>query len=108
MICITYILFGRCTFERKIQNPTLDIWADFKFAFFFFTEMFLEQSSTNHMNLFKNIDFDWGWGYTHDRRADAYRYPHDRRADKDSYPHDGNVTDDLCSFNETLFCIYYG
>ena len=33
----------------------------------------------------------FGWGYTHDRRADKYPYPHDRRADKDSYPHDKNV-----------------
>ena len=29
----------------------------------------------------------FGWGYTHDHRAD-----------KDSYPHDRNVTDDLCSW----------
>ena len=55
-----------------------------------------------------HVSAHWGWGYTHDRRADKYRYPHDRRADKDSYPHDRNVTDELCSFNETLFCIYYG
>ena len=32
----------------------------------------------------------WGWGYTHDRRADKYPYPHYRRADTDSYPHDRN------------------
>ena len=42
----------------------------------------------------------FGWGYTHDCRADKYPYPHDRRADKDSYPHDRNVTDHLCSFND--------
>ena len=30
----------------------------------------------------------FGWGYTHDGRADKDPYPHDRRADKDSYPHD--------------------
>ena len=30
----------------------------------------------------------FGWGYTHDGRADKNPYPHDRRADKDSYPHD--------------------
>ena len=31
---------------------------------------------------------NFGWGYTHDGRADKNPYPHDRRADKDSYPHD--------------------
>ena len=35
---------------------------------------------------FEIVDYNFGWGYTHDRRAD-----------KDSYPHDRNVTDDLCS-----------
>ena len=45
----------------------------------------------------------WGWGYTHDRRADKYPYPHDRRADKDSYPHDRNVTDNLCSLIKLCF-----
>ena len=34
----------------------------------------------------------FGWGYTHDRRAD-----------KDSYPHDRNVIDDLCSLTELCF-----
>ena len=47
--------------------------------------------------------FTFGWGYTHDRRADKYPYPHDRRADKDSYPHDRNVTDDLCSLIKLCF-----
>ena len=45
----------------------------------------------------------FGWGYTHDRRADKNPYPHDRRADKDSYPHDRNVTDDLCSLIKLCF-----
>ena len=45
----------------------------------------------------------YGWGYTHDGRADKYPYPHDRRADKDSYPHDRNVTDDLCSLIKLCF-----
>ena len=26
---------------------------------------------------------NYGWGYTHDRRADKYSYPHNCRADKD-------------------------
>ena len=34
----------------------------------------------------------YGWGYTHDRRADKYPYPHDR-----------NVTDDLCSLIKLCF-----
>ena len=38
------------------------------------------------------IQYFYGWGYTHDCRADKYPYPHDRRADKDSYPHNRNVT----------------
>ena len=46
---------------------------------------------------------NYGWGYTHDGRADKYPYPHDRRADKDSYPHDSNVTDDLCSLIKLCF-----
>ena len=45
----------------------------------------------------------YGWGYTHNRRADKYPYPHDRRADKDSYPQDRNVTDDLCSLIKLCF-----
>ena len=45
----------------------------------------------------------FGWGYTHDRRADKNPYPHDRRTDKDSYPHDRNVTDDLCSLIKLCF-----
>ena len=46
---------------------------------------------------------NFGWGYTHDRRADKYPYPHDRRADKDSYPHDRNVTDNLFSLIKLCF-----
>ena len=49
------------------------------------------------------IIYLFGWGYTHDRRADKYPYPHDRRADKDSYPHDRNVTVDLCSLIKLSF-----
>ena len=45
----------------------------------------------------------YGWGYTHDHRADKYPYPHDHRADKDSYPHNRNVTDDLCSLIKLCF-----
>ena len=45
----------------------------------------------------------YGWGYTHDRRADKYPYPQDRRADKDSYLHNRNVTDDLCSLIKFCF-----
>ena len=51
----------------------------------------------------ENDNFNKGWGYTHDRRADKNPYPHDRRADKDSYPHDRNVTDDLCSLIKLCF-----
>ena len=56
---------------------------------------FSEVAKTNDINIF-------GWGYTHDGRADHYPYPHDRRADKDSYPHDRNVTD-LCSLIKLCF-----
>ena len=45
---------------------------------------------------------EFGWGYTHNRRADK---SHDCRADKDSYPHDRNVTDDLCSLIKLYFAI---
>ena len=35
-----------------------------------------------------NIHVYYGWGYTHDGRADKDPYPHDGRADNDSYLHD--------------------
>ena len=62
-----------------------------------------DKTSQNLAHLEANSHKIFGWGYTHDRRADKYPYPHDRRADKDSYLHDRNVTDDLCSLIKLCF-----
>ena len=78
----------------KTANPTFGRST----VFFMGADILLEKKGKWLVKLF-------GWGYTHDRRADKNPYPHDRRADKDSYPHDRNVTDDLCSLIKLCFAL---